>query len=92
MKTVPANLQTKLDTSLGTEPVIVVYITWAGEGTSYYADKDVSGIFGAHGDILSFTPLSTSSRGYGISQIISARIVLDDSDGSLKTKYNKIGE
>ena len=78
MKSIHANVQTKLDTNIGTQPYTTVTITWDTGDVSYTDDDKILGA----GNVLSNIKLGM------ISELQSISVSLDDTDGSLKTKVN----
>lgn len=87
MRSVTGNMQAKLDTALGSEPQIIVYVEWDNDPT-FYSD----GVIDFDGApctpaIISFTPLKTYNKQLGVGKISSASIVLGGED--LKEKWNR---
>jgi hypothetical protein len=78
MKTIHANVQTQIDTAIGTSPYTTIEIGWIG-GTVTYTDND---------KILDASTVQTEVRLGMIGEMQNVSVVLDDIDGSLKVKYN----
>lgn len=86
MRDVPADVLAHLQTSHGTEPVIIVEIQWvAGGPIIMYSDQKLSGLNYPYPIILQVSDFDTAMQvtGSGDSQQIS--ITLDDTSGVLKT-------
>jgi len=83
MRTLSASALAKLQTRLGTEPVVIVEIQWLQDGGwSMYADRDIENT--VKGKILE---LGSMDDVVGISENNDSQelsIVLDDTDGSMK--------
>lgn len=89
MKTLTTPTTTYKNTKLGTEPNLILQINWSG-GTAYYGYKTFSlGGWSISGKILDFSSVSSQSKQDISAEVSSATVVLDDSDGSLKTKVNR---
>jgi len=78
MKSIPGEIQTGIDTAIGTAPYTVVTVSWS-TGDVSYTDND---------KILDAGTVGTTVRLGMISDIQNISVTLDDTDGSLKTKYN----
>lgn len=90
VKDLTAATLTKMAQELGTEPLLIVQINWSS-GTEYYADKEIAvGAITATGTILSASEISSSGKQDSTGEISSINIVLDDTDGTLKTKVNEV--
>lgn len=77
---------TKLATKLGTEPISIVEVDWGNSGTYLsYADRELTGI---PGKILNLGSLDNVLNIQSSSTNQAIDLVLDDSDGSLKTIIN----
>jgi len=88
MRSLTGNTETKSQTHLGTEPVIIIKVQW-DSSTAYYADKDISfGGIVANGRILEFSPVSSTGKQDSAGEVSSASVTLDDTDGSLKHIVN----
>lgn len=84
MRTIPSAAQTKLETDLGVEVIVVLEVMWTGTANShYYADKTISGT-PVQGKILSLTGLEESVQVSGGGQSQQIQVVLDDTDGTIK--------
>ena len=82
MRTISAGGLAALATNLGTEPITIIEIDWAAKGTMAYADRTVGTIPGRIielGELDDVIGISSSSGTQELS------IVLDDSDGTIKT-------
>jgi len=84
MRTPNANALTKVQTRLGTEPVTVVEVDWAGAVITY-ADKD---FLGAQGKILTVSGLDTIVKIGSSGASGSISLTLDDTDGTIKAILN----
>ena len=89
VRTLTANAETKKDTTLGTVPIILIKVDWS-TGTQYYADQDVTSVgISAKAKILDFSQIASQETN-GIGEVSSASVLLDDSDGTLKTIVNSV--
>ena len=73
--------EAKLDTALGTEPLIVIEIDWNGGTTQKYADQDY---LTADGKIISLSVVTSKATLDGNRVVNDVTVVLDDTDGSIK--------
>lgn len=73
--------ETRLDTALGTEPLIVVEIDWNGGTTQKYADKDYGT---ADGKILEISGVASKATIDAAGMVNDITLALDDTDGSIK--------
>lgn len=85
MKTIPPSIATLLNTAEGTEPIVLIGIVWDGTNETFYADRGFGSI---QGRILDLGELEAVVAENSTSQ--SMTIVLDDTDGVLKDKYDKV--
>lgn len=88
MKQLAGTTPTYISNNFGTEPLVVVEIQWAN-GTVYYSDKTQTitstSIIGAILDIDTIANVMTlDNQG----EISSVNVVLDDSNGAVKSKVN----
>ena len=82
-KNLSAAALTKIQTKVGTEPIIIVSIDW-GRGFHHYADKDFNI---AKGKIISISGLNTI-RKVTSGFVGSLQLVLDDTDEDIKSIVN----
>lgn len=84
MRTVTPQTAAKLQQRLGTEPLLLVEVEWVPGNFMMYSDQDVAG---AITKLISLGGFDTSMTltGSGDSQEVS--VVLDDTDGSLRSIY-----
>lgn len=85
MRNISASSLAKLAQTHGTEPIIVLQIDWTDAGMSQYADRAVEGIPGKIlevGNLDNVVGVSNNDSSQEIS------IVLDDTDGSIKTIFD----
>jgi len=88
MRSLTNDAYTESQKHLGTEPVIIVKIAWDA-GDYYYADRTtVVDVINANGRIIQFSPISSTGKQDSTGEVSSAGIVLDDTDGALKTLVN----
>ena len=86
MRSIPANALTKLATTHGTEPIIVIQVEWRDALTSkFYADKTNANV---KGKILSISGLDEVVQVSGGGQSQQVTIVLDDTDFEIKTIFD----
>lgn len=83
MKTLTGGMATAIATLEGTEPVVVIGIVWDGTNETLYADRKFDSV---QGRILNLGELEAVVAGNTDSQSIT--ITLDDTDGSLKEKFD----
>lgn len=88
-RTIPAAVATEVAKKTGTEPLIIIEIDWGGSvGIKRYADRLFDTI---PGKILSVGDIDAVVKAQGAgSSGVSLSVVLDDTDGSLKTVMNTI--
>lgn len=90
MRTLTSTAEASKDTALGSRPMILLKIDWS-TGTVYYADDELTLVgINAEPSILEFSDITEQSTVSKVSQISSASVVLDDTDGSLKTIVNSV--
>jgi len=90
VKALTAATLAKMAQELGTEPLVIVQINWSS-GVEYYADKEIAvGAITATGTILEASEISSSGKQDSTGEISSINLVLDDTDGTLKTKVDQI--
>lgn len=80
----------KASTTVGTTPIVIVKINYPG-GVKYYADQDYT--FGAdicEGKIISLSDITSARRVDNLGEVSSCNIVLDDSDGAVKTLMDTV--
>lgn len=90
MRTIPANLQNKLETDLGTELVVVLEIFWGGTATGpskFYADRTIANT-PVLGKILSMSSFDEAVQVSGGGQSASLNVTLDDTGGEIKTEFD----
>lgn len=88
MKTLTVAALAKATQALGSEPIIIVQIDWAG-GTEYYSEKTFTlGAISAQGKIVSFNPIQAIQKTDTVGEVTGSSVVLDDTDGTLKAKVN----
>ena len=72
--------------SHATESIVKVTITWPSPiGAKVYSDKTVTG---EKGSLLTFDVVNMQGQTNGVGEISSVNVVLDDSDGTLKTYHD----
>jgi hypothetical protein len=79
MKTVTANALAELTKELGTDPLIIIGIEWTEGSTTFYADKELTGV---KSKILSIGNIEALAKANTTSQ--SVEITLDDTDAEIK--------
>ena len=85
-RTLTAAATTKTQTPLGTEPIILVAISWNQLTPQYYADKDlVVGTINADGRLLEVGSINTVQKSIASGAVGIVSITLDDCDGVIKT-------
>ncbi len=77
---------TKIQTALGTEPLLIIEVDWDGT-PSRYADKDFLGI---QGKILSLSGLDTATKLGSTGASGSLSVTLSDTDDTIKTLWNTV--
>ncbi len=87
-KTLTSNVQAKVETPLGTEPLLIIKIEWSS-GTKYYSTK----VYTFDGNvcvvgILDHVSIDTDGKQGSIGEIGSIDVLLDDTDGDLKNRIN----
>lgn len=88
MRTLSANALTKIQTAMGTEPVIIVEVLWGGDiASEFYADKSIPE-FNVTGRILSLSGLDDAVQVSGGAQSQQINITLSDHDGRLKSIFD----
>lgn len=88
MRTLSANALAKIQTALGTEPVIIVEVNWGGVFASeFYADKSIPE-FNVTGRIMSLSGLDDAVQVSGGAQSQQINITLSDHDGRLKSIFD----
>lgn len=90
MRSISSNALAKITTQKGTEPLIVLAVSWGGElADKLYADKAYPSL-GIEGRILEVSGLDESIvvSGGGNSQEIS--VTLNDTDGALKAIFDSV--
>ena len=75
---------TKIQTDLGTEPLIIIEVDWT-DATAKYADKDFLGI---NGKILRLGDLDSILKIGSVGASGSLRVELSDTDGTIKDLWN----
>jgi hypothetical protein len=85
MKSFSSGIDSKLNSPTGTEPVLVVGVQWGEGDETLYSDRKIAGADYPYPKILSIGNFDTSMTVRGTSDSLNAKIVLDDTDGSLKT-------
>jgi hypothetical protein len=85
-RTLPASIQTAVDTALGSSPRPAIKVEWTG-GTKWYAysDETVEAV-AAEGKLLSFNVVSYSGKQDKIGQVSSVSVTIDDTDLDLHAK------
>lgn len=82
MRTLSANVTTQF----ATEPIIVLKIEWDASNVVYYGEKTIDwGLESVIGSILSISNLVNISKESNYGDVSSINVVLNDTDGSLKT-------
>jgi hypothetical protein len=87
-KSLTGPAETKVQTPLGTEPLLILKIEWSS-GTKYYATKEYT--FDGNtcvAGILDHVSINTDGKQGSIGEIGSIDILLDDTDGDLKNRVN----
>jgi len=88
MKDLTTAAEAKATTALGTEPIIIIKIEW-DSGTKYYSEKTFTlGALSVEGKIISFNPIQALQKTDSVGEATGAAVVLDDTDGALKTLIN----
>lgn len=88
MRTLTVPTETEIAQNLGVEPITIVKIEW-DSGTIYYSEKTFTlGAINAQGKILTFNPIQAVRKTDVIGEAAGATLLLDDTDGSLKTIIN----
>ena len=93
MRTITSATQTKLETDLGVEVLVVLEIFWASEdGTAtgpseFYADKEITGTQ-VKGKILTMSAFDEAVQVTGGGQAASFSVTLDDTDGAIKAIFD----
>lgn len=86
MRSISPDGLAKLATRLGTEPIFIIEVDWAGNGTySAYADRDVAGI---NGRILDVTELDNVVDILSSNSSQEITVTLDDTDGTIKDLFD----
>ena len=87
--TIPANAKTKIETRLGTEPLLIVYIEWPSR-SYHYAEKIVTFQGQDTKDvILSGGDLDSQLKQQSIGHVSTVSMSFDDTSGELKTIVNE---
>ena len=90
MRNISTPTETKINTRLGTEPQLILQINWS-TGVEYYGFKTFSlGGWSVQGKMLDFSAISSQGKQDTTGEVSSANVKLDDSDGSLKTKVDRV--
>ena len=94
VRTITAATQTKLETDLGTEVIVVLEVFWASvDGTAtgpseYYADREIeSGT--VKGSIINMSSFDEAVQVTGGGQAASFNVVFDSTDGLIKTIFDQ---
>lgn len=91
MRTLSANALTAITTKLGNEPINIIAVRWIPNGTIYwYTDRDIAvgwngAPFAISGKILDVGELDAVINVSGSADSQELDIILDDTDGSIKT-------
>ena len=75
--------------ALATQPMVIIRIQWENSGTKYYADKTVT--FNGNvceSTLLDFSPIDATREDQAYGGFSSASVTMDDTSGTLKSKYN----
>ena len=89
MRTVPAQTLAALQQDLGTEPILIIGVSWSeGSDEILYSDQRISGGAYPYPTLTQISSFDTAMlvSGSGDSQSIS--VILDDIDGTLKSIFN----
>ena len=89
MRTVPAQTLAALQQDLGTEPILIIGVSWSeGSDEILYSDQRISGGAYPYPTLTQISSFDTAMlvSGSGDSQSIS--VILDDVDGTLKNTFN----
>lgn len=81
MKSLTAAALAEIAKQLGTEPLTILEIEWHDGSFTQYADREIQGI---EGRILSVTPIQSSITPQN-AENTEVTVVLDDTDGAIKT-------
>jgi hypothetical protein len=84
MKTFSSGIDSKLNATTGTEPILVVGIQWANGDETLYSDRKVAGEDYPYPKVLAIGNFDTSMAVKGTSDSLNAHVQLDDTDNSLK--------
>lgn len=88
MRTLTSAARIKSLTPKGTEPIVVIGVHWAA-GTIYYSDRPLTFDGQACTEaLISVGEIESSGKVGSKGDISTVNIKLDDTDGSLKSKYN----
>jgi len=86
MRDVPADVLSYLQTSHGTEPILIVEVQWVDDGPMVaYSDQRISGADYPYPTILQVGDFDMAMQVDGSGDSQSINITLDDTDGHLKT-------
>lgn len=88
MKTLTPPIQSKLDTRLGTEPILVVGVQWQSGTEVLYSDKEINSAKYPYPKVISVGSFDTSMALTGSSDSLTTSVTLDDTDGSIKAISN----
>ncbi len=89
MRTVPVPTLAALQQDLGTEPILIIGVTWSDDGGEIlYSDQRIDGAAYPYPTLTQISSFDTALlvSGSGDSQSIS--VILDDIDGTLKSIFN----
>jgi hypothetical protein len=89
MRTVTANMTSKLIQKLGTEPLLIVEVEWVEGSFLQYCDRKINGAAYPYPKVLNVGGFDSSMKLSGASDSQEISITLDDTDGSIKTIYNQ---
>lgn len=85
MRTTTPQMSAKLQQKLGTEPLLLLEVEWVAGSRILYSDQEISG---ATASIISLGGFDTSMMLSGSSDSQSVQVVLNDTDGAIKSIYN----
>src|SRR5690606_33202214 len=88
MRNLSANALAKIQTALGTEPVVVIEVSWGTDAASeFYADKAIPSA-NVTGRVLQVSGLDEAVQVSGGAQSTQISVVLSDHDGHLKAIFD----
>jgi hypothetical protein len=89
MRTVTANMSSKLTQKLGTEPLLIVEVEWVEGSNIQYCDRKINNSPYPYPKVISIGGFDSSMKLSGASDSQEIVVTLDDTDGSIKTIYSE---